>query len=946
MPVEALRGIPWTLLTYAANRAVTLLATLALARLLTPADFGLFAMATLGMELLSVFSGLWLSAALIVRRDMDARAQGTVLSLSLAAGLALALVVLAASGGIAAFFGQPRLGGLVAVLAATLLISGMSWFYETVLQRELAFKRRFACQAVRTAAFAAVALALAALGAGVWSLVLGYLAGHLANAIAVLALTPCRVRPAFDAREARRILRDGRGFLGQDLAGFMAENADYVAVGRLLGPAQLGFYAMAYRQAALPYQAIAEPVSKVTFPAFAGMRHRGEDVRPAFIAVLRSVALVTCPVGMLLSAAAVPFTLTLLGEDWRPMAAPLAVLGLWAVLRPLQATAGNLLNSLGRARVFGRVAVISLVPLVAATFAAAELGGTRAVAWVLVVHMAATCGLLTRSAGRAVGVPVRALAGALWPVAAAGAAAWAATRAAAGALDGWPPAAALAASAVVCLATYVAAVGVLAPGLIRAALQSARGMLARPERPTPRRLRPAGIALLAMAAAAGVGGVAGLAPAMAVALVGGALLVALPFAAPVAGLVLLVLVTAIVPYDVQSAVAFGAGAGSPGLLPSDVLLVAGLVRAGLVLLDMPLERRSRWALAGVAAFLALAVAQALHGVRSGHDAGTAGNELRVLLGFGAALIAVPLLAEHHTRTRLFKGMLGVGLAVGLWGIVQWTVDIPFTAAQDAGVREGVRFTTEGRGQIQGALFAFPVVVVMGVAALLSHEVRGARVRALLVGAAALSAVDLLLTYERTFWVATLGALVFLALRATPRQRLRGLTLGPAVLALVVAGMALVSPREVAAARERLLSLGHYGRDLSVRYRVTESRSVVAAIEARPLTGAGLGATIVWGRAYEGVRPTTESFAHNGYLWLTWKLGAPTAALLLLLLGAAVLSRGPPSTTTVGALRIGAQATLLLLLVASLTFPAFNALGITVGMGLLLALAGGAPARVP
>ena len=58
MPVDALRGIPWTLLTYAATRAVTLLTTLALARLLAPADFGLFAMATLGMELLSVFSGL------------------------------------------------------------------------------------------------------------------------------------------------------------------------------------------------------------------------------------------------------------------------------------------------------------------------------------------------------------------------------------------------------------------------------------------------------------------------------------------------------------------------------------------------------------------------------------------------------------------------------------------------------------------------------------------------------------------------------------------------------------------------------------------------------------------------------------------------------------------------------------------------------------------------
>ena len=67
-------------------RDVTIATTLALARMLVPADFGLFAMATLAMELLSVFSGLWLGSALIIRGDLDARAQGTVLTLLIAAG--------------------------------------------------------------------------------------------------------------------------------------------------------------------------------------------------------------------------------------------------------------------------------------------------------------------------------------------------------------------------------------------------------------------------------------------------------------------------------------------------------------------------------------------------------------------------------------------------------------------------------------------------------------------------------------------------------------------------------------------------------------------------------------------------------------------------------------------------------------------------------------------
>jgi O-antigen/teichoic acid export membrane protein len=936
MPVEALRGIPWTLLTYAATRVVTVLTTLALARLLAPADFGLFAMATLGMELLSVFSGLWLGATLIVRRQIGARAQGTVLTLLLGSGALLGVVLFALAPLLAAFFGEPRLAGIVALLAAVLLVSGVNWFYETVLQRELAFRRRFACQLVRTLTFAGVAFVLAILGAGVWSLVVAYAAGHLANGAALLALTPYRVRPAFDRTEARRIVRDGRGFLGQDLASFVSENADYLAVGRLLGPTQLGFYAMAFRQASLPHHAIAEPVAKVTFPAFAQMHHAGEDVRRAFLNVVRMVALASCPAGVILSAAALPFTVALLGDDWRPMAGPLAVLGVWAVMRPLQLTVGSLLNSLGRADIYGRVSLLALPPLVVATFAAAALGGITAVAWVLLAHMTITVVLVAAAACRAAHVPVTSFAGALWPLAAASAVAWFATRAAAALSSELGAGVALVVATGACVGSYVATLAVLDRALLSDVVETTRRAIGRPGGAAPRLRRPSAVPGLALGAAAVLGIAAALQPRGAIALAGGALLIALPFVAPVAHLTLLLLVTTIVPFGVQNSLAFGGGAGSAGLFPSDVLLAGGLARAALVLLDTRLERRTRWMLSGLVALLGLAVLQAFHGVQAGFDAGTTGTELRVLLGFGAALIAVPLLREPAARARLSKGLIVVGLAVGVWGLVQWTVELPFTAAQDAGVRPGVRFTTEGRGQIQGGLFAFPVVLVMAVAALLSYEVRSLRTSALLVAIVALNTIDLLLTYERTFWLATVVALAFLALRATPAQRLRALALGPALVALALAGMAAAAPRDLVAARERVTSLVAFGTDLSVRYRVTEARTVTRAIDEHRITGSGLGATVLWGRAYEGVRPTTEAFAHNGYLWLAWKLGTPGAALLVVLLVAAVFSRGPPATTNAGALRAGAQAALLLLLTASVTFPAFNTLGITAAMGVLVA----------
>jgi PST family polysaccharide transporter len=144
MDEKAVRGIPWTMLTFGASKVITVLTTLVLARLLSPADFGLFALATLGISLLSIFNGNWLGATLIVRDDLDDRARGTVLTLLLVAGLLMAGALAAIAPLVAEVFEQPRLTDILFALSAILTFSGVNWFYEMVMQRELEFRRRFA----------------------------------------------------------------------------------------------------------------------------------------------------------------------------------------------------------------------------------------------------------------------------------------------------------------------------------------------------------------------------------------------------------------------------------------------------------------------------------------------------------------------------------------------------------------------------------------------------------------------------------------------------------------------------------------------------------------------------------------------------------------------------------------------------------------------------------
>src|SRR5215213_4039954 len=460
---RAVRGVPWTILAYAANKLVTVGTTLALARLLTPEDFGIVALALLAVVALSFLRDLGLNGALVIRRDLDERAQGVVLALMLTTGALLAAALAASAPLAARLFDEPRLEGVLEVLSIAVPLGGFTWFYETVLQRELEFKKRFVSVTAQTVAYAATALTLAALGAGVWSLVVGQLAGTVAFGVALVAVAPYHVTPRFDWTTARGLVRSSRGFMLQGVTAFLQQNADYFAVGRILGAAQVGFYSLAYRLAELPYWAIADPVARVTFPAFARMRHRGEDVRPAFLSTLRLVALVSCPFGVVLSGAAEPFTA--------------ALLGIWGAVRPVQVTIAWLLNSVGQAGLMGLISVAVLVPLIPGLLVAADLGGITAVAWVRLGDRGVSLLVLSWFGARRADVRLGAQARAVAPVLLACVLAWAASRAVTIALDEERAFVALAAASLAGAAAYVGGVAVLAPGLLRkAAGQAARTM--------------------------------------------------------------------------------------------------------------------------------------------------------------------------------------------------------------------------------------------------------------------------------------------------------------------------------------------------------------------------------------------------------------------------------------------------------------------------------------
>jgi O-antigen ligase len=443
-------------------------------------------------------------------------------------------------------------------------------------------------------------------------------------------------------------------------------------------------------------------------------------------------------------------------------------------------------------------------------------------------------------------------------------------------------------------------------------------------------------ALLLAALALGLGVLVTLLPEVAIGVTALVVVTLLAFRAPVTHLTILLALTTIVPYSILNRYSPGGGTGSAGLLVSDLFLITGLLRVALVLPQMRLDRRRLTVVALVVGFVGLTSLEFLRGLWAGHTPSDAGAELRALGGgFAAALIGLTLLNDPEARRRILRALLVLGLALGVWGVAQWVLQIGFSG--DFGVRAGVGLTSSGRGQIQGGLFAFPVAVILASAALASGRVRSHFDLGLVLLVLGLNAVSLLLTFERTFWVATAAGVLLVALRSGRARRARALLWIAVTATCGLLTLSAVAPGEFRTAQERLFSIGKYRTDNSVRYRTVESGFVIDKIREKPVLGWGLADTIYWGQPWTSTLPAEQSYTHVGYLWLTWRLGVIGAGMLLALLILAALWPGRAAAGGLGpAMRTGCQASLLALLIANLTFPLFQSTQITFLMGFLVA----------
>jgi O-antigen/teichoic acid export membrane protein len=362
------RAAQWRLGSSLAGAVSQLIIGVLLARLLTPSDFGVAAIAYVVLGLAQLLGDLGLGSAVVRRAGLTERHVRAAFACSVLAGVAFAAALAVAAPLAAAAVREAEVAPVLRLLSVGIAVRATGVVAEALLRRHLDFKRLFLIDtASHVLGFGGVAVSLAWLGYGVWSLVWGSLAQTLLASVAKFAVVRHPTRLLLAPRELEELLGFGLGAALSASVNYAALNGDYFVIGRLMGTFNLGLYSRAYALMSLPHTYASGVMSAVMFPAFAQVQGEPARIGSGYLLATRLTAMIAAPAMVTMAIVAPHLVRGFYGPQWTGAVVPLQILSIAGYFRALYHLGGIVAQSAGR--VYGEL-------WRQVTYAAAVIGGT------------------------------------------------------------------------------------------------------------------------------------------------------------------------------------------------------------------------------------------------------------------------------------------------------------------------------------------------------------------------------------------------------------------------------------------------------------------------------------------------------------------------------------------------------------------------------------------
>jgi lipopolysaccharide exporter len=348
LSVSAVRGVFWTGGGQVIRQIIQIFTSVLLARLLMPGDFGLVAMAGLFVGFTGLLVDFGIGAAIIQSHRLNDVALTSSFWMSLAVAATLALILLLAARPIAAFYDDPRVAPILAVLSIGLLISGLITVPKAIVHKAMNFAGLAKAEVVGSLSGALTATAMATTGWGVWSLVAQPLVGSSVTMILMWWAASWWPRLSFAWSTVRQLVHFSVGVFGANVLNYVDRRADNLLIGKFLGSGSLGYYALSYQVMLFPLEQVSSVFVRVLFPMLSRLQDDLESFREGYLRAVSGIATLTFPMMLGLLAVSHDFIVVVFGEKWLPMLWVLRVFCIVGLIQSVVTTVGTIYLSTGR----------------------------------------------------------------------------------------------------------------------------------------------------------------------------------------------------------------------------------------------------------------------------------------------------------------------------------------------------------------------------------------------------------------------------------------------------------------------------------------------------------------------------------------------------------------------------------------------------------------------
>jgi O-antigen/teichoic acid export membrane protein len=322
------------------------ISTLVLARLLLPSDFGLVALGTTTLSILTSITNISLSEALIQHRDPSDHHFHTAWTLNLLRGVLIASIFALIAAPVAGFYSDYRLENVMFALSGSAILNGLENPRAIMLTKQLIFWQQFMLQVSQKLVVLITSVLIALIYHSYWALIGGILLGQLVGVLVSYTVLP--FRPAFSIAHARELFSFSIWLTLCEAINAINWNFDQLLVGKFIGKSALGYYAVGNNLAVMPSREAMLPLTGTLFPAFSNLAHDPMRLATAYRRAQTIVTAVALPAGVGMALIADPLVRLAMGETWLPavfviriLAAVFAFQSLGSLAQPLAMAAGR-----------------------------------------------------------------------------------------------------------------------------------------------------------------------------------------------------------------------------------------------------------------------------------------------------------------------------------------------------------------------------------------------------------------------------------------------------------------------------------------------------------------------------------------------------------------------------------------------------------------------------